>query len=102
MSKINVFGWLDTLIDCFMVYDELKESGWRPSETLVTSAILVLSSAGILMFGVGISEVEAAAIAAGIVGILNFVLRLRSKGGESKVKIKKAEVKQKKILEESE
>jgi len=36
--------WINLFKDAFMVYDDLKDSGWRISKTMATSTIMILSS----------------------------------------------------------
>lgn len=88
--------------DFFIVFDEFKESGWRVSESIVTNAIVLVAAAVLLIFGVdlGLTGVDTAAIATFIVTIVNIVLRYRSGGGQTKLKIKKQEAKFEKDIKE--
>lgn len=82
---IKYFGLIK---DFFMVYDELKDSGYRPSEAMIVNAVLLVSSALVIIFGVDLqlTDVESYAIAGAIFSFINIIVRFRSKGGQSKLK----------------
>ena len=74
--------------DLFVVLDDLKDSGWRLSEAIVTNVIILLASAVILLFGVdlGLTELEVGAMAAAVMSVVGIIIRLRSSGGVIKIK----------------
>ena len=77
-----------------MVFSDFKDSGFRPSEAIIVNVIILLGSAALLFgFDLGITEVEAAVLATGAMSVIGIILRFRSSGGESKLKVEVKEAK---------
>lgn len=75
--------------DMFIVYDSYKTNGERISHEMVFNALMLVSAA-LVGFGVistGFEEQEAMAIGTGIYAILNMFNRVRSPGGEVKLRV---------------
>lgn len=78
---------INVIKDAFLVYDEYKDNGQRLSESMIISALMLVSSA-LVGFGVistGFTEENIMALGAGVYAAVNMVIRLRSKGGKIKV-----------------
>ena len=76
--------------DLFYVEDGSEEDTrgvaypkFRLSEAMTANAAILIVS---ILIGIGVDEVEAAAIATAVMAILGMLLRLRSTGGEVKLK----------------
>ena len=79
--------WINLFKDAFMVYDELKDSGWRISKTMATSTIMILSSIIVLtgIVDTGFTDAEIMAIGTGIYSSVIAIIRVFSDGGRIKL-----------------
>jgi len=78
--------WLEIVKDAFLVYDDFRDSGQRVSKEMFSGAIGLVSSAAVLVWGVGLENEDIMAGGAFLYSLYFMFLRYRSDGGKIKLK----------------